>query len=389
MPPHRTLIGLAVGSGGDAADAVAVRADGVGLGLTATVAGSARVPVPPPVGDARRVGDALAQAARQAAFAANLDFRSAQVAGFLGRTPLLPASTSSEGHATPADWVAEQTGLTVVGGFRGRDAAAGGTAHLITPAADFVLFRDAAEDRVLVHLGAVTSVVLLPAGGKVSAVVGFEAGPGNRLLDDITHLGTRGRDSCDSGGKKAVQGRCLDDLLANWLSHPHFARRPPKALPRAAFGTTFLTESFEHARAAGATLHDLLCTATHFVARCVGDGVRRWVPARDGVPRRVFVSGGGVRNGFLWKLLERQFDGAEVCRLDALGVPAGGRNAAAAAVLAALTLDGVAGNLPLLTGAAGGRLIGTLVPGDERNWAAVAAWVARQTSPYLTLPRAS
>lgn len=384
----RTLIGLAIGSGLEAADAVALRADGVGLGITAKCVGSARVPVPGGTSDpTRRIGDALVQAARQAAFVANLDFRSAQVAGLL--SPFPHRASDSESPATPADWVAEHTGLTVVTGFRGRDAAAGGTGHLITPAADYLLYRELNEERILVHIGAVTSVVLIPAGGKLSAVSGFETGPGNRLIDDVTHLGTRGRESCDSGGKKAVQGKCLEDLLARWMSHPHLARRPPKALPRSAFGTTFLTESFECARTSGATLHDLLCTATHFVARCVGDGVAKWLPAKPDVPRRVFVSGGGVRNGFLWKLLERQFEGLTVSRLDAAGVPAAGRNAAAAAVLAGLTLDGVAGNMPVLTGAAGGRLIGRIVPGDERNWAAVTAWMARQTGPYLTLPRAS
>ncbi len=384
----RTLIGLAIGSGLEAADAVAVRAEGVGLSLTPRVVGSARVPIPPGSSDSvRRAGDALVQAARQAAFVANLDFRSAQVAGLL--SPFPDRSPPSETPATLADWLAEHSGLSVVTGFRGRDAAAGGSGQLVSAAADFLLFRDATEDRLLIHLGSVTSIVALPASAKISSVVGFETGPGNRLLDDITHLGTRGREHYDAGGKKAVQGRCLEELLARWLTHPHLGRRPPKSLARSAFGTSFLTDAFEFARSSGATLPDLLCTATHFVARCVGEGVARWVPARDGVPRRIFVSGGGVRNGFLWKLLERQFPGVVLARLDEIGVPAGSRNATAAAVLAGLTLDGVAGNLPLLTGAAGGRIVGRIIPGDERNWAAATAWMARHTGPYQSLPRAS
>src|SRR5206468_10187656 len=77
-----------------------------------------------------------------------------------------------------ADRVAEQTGLTVVHGFRSRDRAAGGTGHPITAAAEYLLLRDANEDRLLVHLGAATAVLVVPAGAKVSAAVGFEAGPG-------------------------------------------------------------------------------------------------------------------------------------------------------------------------------------------------------------------
>jgi anhydro-N-acetylmuramic acid kinase len=103
----------------------------------------------------------------------------------------------------------------------------------------------------------------------------------------------------------------------------------------------------------------------------------------------VLVSGGGARNGFLWKLLEQQFPGQLVERLDTLGVPAIARTAAAAAVLAGQTLDGVAANLPLVTGAAGGRLVGRIIPGDQRNWSACVAWMAEQVNGYATYPRAA
>jgi anhydro-N-acetylmuramic acid kinase len=95
-----------------------------------------------------------------------------------------------------------------------------------------------------------------------------------------------------------------------------------------------------------------------------------------------------VRNGFLWQLTSQQFGGA-VERTDAAGVPALSRNAAAAAVLAALTCDGVTGNLPVLTGASGGRLLGHIAPGDGRNWARCAAWLADQTGEHPRTTRAA
>jgi anhydro-N-acetylmuramic acid kinase len=383
----RSLIGLSVGSGFEAADAALVRAAGVGLTLSPVVAAAARSPLPGELRDAarkaarvgdpwpadfdRRLADSLVMAARQAAGA---DLRAVVAVGLLG-----PATDGA------ADRVAEQTGLTVFTGFRGRDVAAGGAGRPITPAADFLLFRDPAEDRVLVHLGSTFAVLFLPAGGKVSDAVGFDAGPGHRLLDDITELGTRGREAFDPGGTKAVQGRCLDDLLAHWRTHPFLSRKPPKSVPRGHFAGGFVTEAFAAARGSGGTLNDLLCTASRFTVGCVGDAVRTWLPT----PKRVLVGGGGVRNGYLWKLLGDQFPGVPVERLDAVGVPALGRPAAGAAVLAALTLDGVAGNMPLLTGATGGRLLGRIVPGDQRNWAKCTAWMARQMGDYLNLGRAA
>lgn len=402
---HRTLIGLAVGSGFEAADAAVVRVGGIGLGMSPTVVGTARIVLSKDLGEAARtacrsgeawptdasrlIGESLTQAARQSSLAANTDPRSALAVGLLARLPEGRAGADGEyATAAPAEWIAEFSGLTVVTGFRGRDVAAGGSGQFITPAADFLLYRHPSEERLLVHLGSATSILLIPAGCKLTDIIGFEAGPGPRLLDDITRLGTRNRDRCDAGGKRAVQGRCLTPLLDRWRSHPYFHRSLPKAMPRAAFGMNFLTDAFELAREAGGTLNDLLCTATHFISSAVGESVRRFLPP-GGTSRRIYVSGGGVRNGFLWKRLTDQFPDHPVDRLDAVGVPAGARSAAAAAVLAGLTLDGVAANLPLLTGAAGGRLIGRIIPGDLRNWSTCTAWMHRQTLDYVGFHRAA
>ena len=401
--PFRVLIGLSVGSGVEAADATVVHTDGTGPALSARVAGTARVSLgaelrdagrhllrqadPWPTGLARELAAELAMAARKAVGTAGGDLRDVLCAGFLTRLPdANPDPDRPSGSV--ADFLAEQTGLTVVAGFRGRDVAAGGSGHLLTAAADAALFRDPGEERLLIHLGSVTSVLRIPPGGKPSEITGFEAGPGNRLLDDLTALGTRGRDLCDHGGTRAVQGRCLEPLLARWLAHPVLARKPPKAVPRAAFGAPFLTDAFETARASGGTLNDLLCTATHSVTRCVGRDCETWLPPIAGL-RRVLVSGGGSRNGFQWKLLEQQFPGQSVERIDAVGVPTTARSAAAAAVLAGLTLDGVAANLPLVTGAAGGRLVGRIVPGDQRSWSACIAWMTEQVNGYSAFPRAA
>jgi anhydro-N-acetylmuramic acid kinase len=63
-------------------------------------------------------------------------------------------------------------------------------------------------------------------------------------------------------------------------------------------------------------------------------------------------------------------------RTDEVGVPAQYRKALAFGMLAALTLDGVAANLPSATGAAGSRLLGSITPGSAENWARCLAWMA-------------
>ncbi|MDB5306377.1 MAG: hypothetical protein JWO38_579 [Gemmataceae bacterium] len=405
----RFLIGLSFGSGLEGADAVVVRAAGVGLGLSPRVDRAVRVVFPPSVLDllTRHSGGPPAPAAHPAAGPADLTRNIADTAVHAVRTAIMGAGVSTRdvfaaGLLEPARavgepavaWpevaarVAEQTGLTVLHGLRARDRAAGGTGQPITAAAEYLLFRHDQENRVLVHLGAAAAVLLVPADAKVSAVVGFEAGPGNQLLSALLYHGTRGREMTDLGGKKAVQGCCLDPLLARWLDHPYLTRKPPKTVHPDAFGRAFLLSAFDTARQLGAGLPDLLCTATHLIARSAGEACRKWFPPAAGT-RHVLLTGGGVRNGFLLQLLGQQFEGWPVARADDAGVPPLARNAAAAAVLAALTCDGVAGNLPVLTGAAGARLIGHIIPGDARNWARCAAWTADQAADYPRMNRAA
>lgn len=396
----RTLLGLSVGSGLEGADAVAVRVERLGLDLAPRVVPAGRVTFPPAVRDViraagspspvpseclRAVADTVVFAARQALSKAAVSPRDTFAAGFL--EPARPAAPVAVHWPEIAGRVAEQLGVTVLHGFGDRDRACGGTGHPVTAAADFLLFRDPSETRLLVHLGAATGVLVLPAGGTVSTAFGFEAGPGNQLLDAILFHGSRGKDHTDAGGKRAVQGRLLEPLLARWLEHPHLTRTPPKTVHADAFGRSFLLATFDAARQLGAGLPDLLCTATHLAARAVGDACKHALTRPD-APRRVLLTGGGVRNGFLMQLVAHQLGGT-VERADAVGVPAQARNASAAAVLAALTCDGVAGNLPVLTGATGGRLLGHIVPGDNRNWGRCAAWLADQTGDYPRANRAA
>ncbi len=398
---ERFLIGLSIGSGLEGVDAVALRATGVGLDLSVTSpTTSIRVLFPPGVRDmtlmptpsalslshpglTRNIAESAVHAVRQLLTRVGVSARDTFAVGFM--EPSRYRGECAICWPEVADRVAEQTGLTVVHGFRHRDRAAGGSGFPITPVADYLLFRQPHAARLLIHFGAATNILFVPASAKVTAVLGFEAGPGNQLLDALVYHGSRGKEATDYGGKKAVQGRCLEPLLQRWLEHPHLTRTPPKSVHPEAFGRSFLLAAFESARQLGAGLPDLLCTATHLVARVAGNAVRAWLP--PATPRQILATGGGVRNGFLWQLVSQQFEGETISRADEAGMPPLARNAAAAAVLVALTCDGVAGSLPVLSGASGGRLLGHFALGDGRNWAKVISWIAEQTRDYPQMGR--
>ncbi len=397
----RWLIGLASGSSVDGVDAALMELEGVGLDLRVRqvqglhqsygqelrslirrISGSAPCEVRQVSRLHRLLGETFAAAARNVADHASLSLQKVQCIGCPGHTVWHDSegrfpSTLGLGMAAV---VAERCGVTTVSDFRSRDVAAGGQGVPLAALTDYILFRHPREGRLLIHLGGRARLVFVPAGCRIHEVIGFEAGPCNLLLDSLMGHLTGGREPFDPGGKHAVQGKCLDALLQSWLSHPYLQRRPPKSLPRHLFGDDFATQAVGQVRQLGGSLHDLLCTATHFVARGIVTAARHFLPSSQPI-HRVLLSGGGIRNGLLWRLLAQLFEDIPLQRTDEVGVPADVRKALSFGMLAALTLDGVPANAPSATGAAGSRLLGSLTPGSSINWARCLAWMAAQTAP--------
>lgn len=393
----RWIIGLAPGSSIDGVDAALLEIEGAGLNLQVRLAQGVHCPYGrdlrglllralPPGGDARQLtvlhrllGETFAAAACQVADQARFNLAHVLCIGCpghcVGQEPegRFPAALELGMAAV----VAERTGVTTVSDFRCRDLAAGGQGKPLEALADFLLFRHPEEHRTLIHLGGTATIIHLPPTNRVADVIGFEAGPCNLLLDRLMRQLTSGKEPCDAGGKHAVQGRCMEDLLQRWLEHPYWQRRPPKVLPPQAFGGEFVDQAARECREKNWPLHDVMCTATHLVARGLVVSLRRHLP--EGALDHVFLSGGGARNGFLWHLLEQQLVDTPLARTDAAGIPAGFRRAIEFGVLAALTVDGVPANVPSATGAAGARLIGSLIPGTSANWARCLNWMARFT----------
>ncbi len=397
----RWLIGLASGSSADGVDAALLEVEGVGLELRVRQVQGLHQPygqelrnlirrlstsAPCEVRQISRLhrllGETFAAAARMVADHASLSLQKVQCIGCPGHTiwhdteGRFPSALSLGMAAV----VAERCGVTTVSDFRARDVAAGGQGVPLAALTDYILFRHPQEGRLLIHLGGLARIVFVPAGCRIQEVVGFEASPCNMLLDALMGHLTGGRESFDPGGKHAVQGKCIEALLQSWLSHPYLQRRPPKSLPRHLFGEDFAAAAVQQVRQAGGSLHDLLCTATHFVARGIITAVERFLPPGRSI-HRILLSGGGVRNGLLWHLLEQPFEGIPLQRTDEVGVPADVRKALSFGMLAALTLDGVPASVPSATGAAGSRLLGSITPGSSLNWARCLAWMAAQTTP--------
>src|SRR5207244_593439 len=132
-------------------------------------------------------GEAFANAARTVVDQSRFSIQQVLCAGIAGQSLWHHADArfAAALELGMTDVVAERTGLTVVSDFRTRDLVAGGQASPLGALIDYVLFHDPKENRVLIHLGGVTTIVWLPKDPNVRGVLGFQAAPGTLLLDGI------------------------------------------------------------------------------------------------------------------------------------------------------------------------------------------------------------
>ncbi|HET6205061.1 MAG TPA: anhydro-N-acetylmuramic acid kinase [Planctomycetota bacterium] len=251
------------------------------------------------------------------------------------------------------DRIAERLRVPVVSDFRQRDVAAGGEGAPLTPYADFVLFGGRAG-RAVLNLGGIANLTIL--GRSLEEVRGFDTGPANMVSDGLV-AAAGGKKRFDAGGRLALRGRVLGDLLRWMLAHPFVRRRPPKSTGREEFGEPFLRALLQ--RAPRARPEDLLATAAEFTAATVALSIKRFLPARLR-PSEILVAGGGVRNAALLRALRRRLAPASVRSTAVAGIDPLAREAVAFAILANDAVAGLPTSLPAVTGARRAVTLGKL-----------------------------
>jgi anhydro-N-acetylmuramic acid kinase len=252
--------------------------------------------------------------------------------------------------------LAAELDCAVVSDFRRADLAAGGQGAPLVPFADYLLFRDATRDRVLLNLGGIANITVLRAGGSLDEVVAFDTGPGNCILDALAREYDPAGAGYDVDGALASRGKVIEELLEECMEDAYFSRPPPKSTDGPA-----MIELFERARrrvCAKADIDDLLATATELTALTIGLEIERHGPNGG----EVIVSGGGSANRWLMERLRSLNFRRVVRRTDELGVPSSAREAMAFALLGAATLDGEPSNVPSATGARRRVVLGSITP---------------------------
>ena len=378
----RLVIGLSSDEVAGEIRAALVRVNGVGLDSIVECVASATVPMDRIASDSIRsdAGFSIAhqffEAIRAVTERAAASVDQILLLGFIGK----PDSPSETDAALVAARLAELSGTTTLGGYWVRDRAAGGRGGPLAPLVDWFLANDARNSRLVIHIDGVTSLTFLPAAAGLATVSAFEVGPGTMLLEDLATTLIRNRQQVDARGVLAVQGRQIKPLVRRWAAHPFLRQHPPKYLHADDFAGPFIDETIQTTVERGWSVADVLCTATHFVAACPADAVRQFLTRDNHIDQSVLV-GRGTQNGFLLRLLEEQFTSLGIATVTLPKIIPEAYDAVTAAFLACLAIDGVPSNLPAITGAAGPRRLGNIVPGSPQNWRLCIEWMNRAVKP--------
>jgi len=296
----------------------------------------------------------------------NTDVESVLAIGCHGQTVRHRPQLGFSLQLLDANIIAERTGISVVSDFRRRDMAVGGQGAPLVPAFHQALFATPDSTRVLLNLGGIANITVLPANESSvndavvnnSPVIGYDTGPANLLLDAWTALHTD--KDYDAGGAWAQSGQVVEPLLNQLIEHPFFARTYPKSTGREDFNLAWLQSELQKFDQASAHIRyssaDVQATLTELTAMSASMQINMFINAQEN--SSVYVCGGGALNDYLMTRLQAHLPHCSVETTASLGLNPAWVEAVAFAWLARQTLMGETGNLPAVTGASKGVVLG-------------------------------
>jgi len=246
--------------------------------------------------------------------------------------------------------IAQQTNITTITDFRQRDIAAGGQGAPLVPAFHQALFADDNVDRAIINIGGISNITLLPAN-KHEAILGFDSGPGNGLLN--AWVQRHNNQKFDQGGQWAASGECQQDLLAVFLNDPYFQLAIPKSTGRELFNQTWLDDKVSQLQRTIRPV-DVQSTLTELTVQAIVSDVGRYASS----VKEIYLCGGGSHNTFLVSQLINKLPHIAISSTERLGLHPDWVEGCAFAWLAYKTLNKQTANLASVTGASQAVILG-------------------------------
>lgn len=248
--------------------------------------------------------------------------------------------------------IAYRTGITTVSDFRRMDMAAGGEGAPLVPAFHAALMRTQEQNRIILNLGGIANITLLPKDQSLP-VTGFDTGPANTLLDTYYHQ-HHPESYYDKDAQFAKQGKVHPQLLQRLLKDPYFQRIPPKSTGREYFSLSWLQQKLNQLTTPIETA-DVQHTLLMLTVQSIADAIKQL----NFDDYQLYVCGGGMHNQYMLDQLSLKLN-TPINPTNKLGIDGDYLEAMTFAWLAQRRLNRLTGNLPTVTGAKSGKILGAV-----------------------------
>ena len=250
----------------------------------------------------------------------------------------------------------------VVYDFRSKDIASGGHGAPLVALADEALVGRLYGWRGVLNLGGIANLTIIPPKTgieRTSECLGWDCGPANSLIDLAIQESTNSSSKFDLNGALASRGIPKLNIIEKWLREPFFHLGPPRSTGREQFGIQDLQK--RQKELGDLSNEDLISTLTTFTASIISQDLDNLFRLRKIRLIELLVAGGGTRNIFLMRQLEKQCCGVHVRPIHEIGIPSQYREALVFATLSWWNFLGKKINPKYITGADKSILYGVRV----------------------------
>lgn len=260
------------------------------------------------------------------------------VIGFHGQTVLHRPDEALTVQIGDGALLAAETGIDVVYDMRANDMRHGGQGAPLVPVYHAALAanlpREFVRPAAFVNIGGISNLTFV---GDDGAIVAFDSGPGNMLIDQWIEAHTG--ESYDRNGAVAAAGQVDDALKKRYMASSFFTANIRRSLDRSDFLPPAKGEI---------SMQDGARTLAHLTGAAILE-CARYLPAQVGT---WVVCGGGRKNPVIMKEFAElaAAGGAGVIASEAAGLDGGAMEAEAWAYLAVRSLRGLPLTFPGTTG---------------------------------------
>jgi len=218
--------------------------------------------------------------------------------------------------------LATLTNIRVIGQFRRKDMALGGQGAPLVPAFHEKVFSENsiatnsvvnssvtdnsirnASDVFVVNIGGIANLTYLPAK-RNKAVLGYDTGTGNALMDDWFQLHhPKSDNNYDKNGDWAASGKVNTALLKQLLNDDYCQLAPPKSTGREYFNLSWLETQLTQVKPI--TNQDVQTTLTAFTALTIVNAIKQHCGDEKALIK-VYLCGGGIHNKVLKDQINQQ-----------------------------------------------------------------------------------